>query len=72
MIPGYLTKQIKKAGFKSINLSKMFSDCEIIYVLATITTKNKNLIDKKLLNRMRSKSVFVLMSRAAIVNFGDT
>ena len=49
----------------------MFSDCEIIYVLATITTKNKNLIDKKLLNRMRSKSVFVLMSRAAIVNFGD-
>ena len=40
-------------------------------MLATITTKNKNLIDKKLLNRMRSKSVFILMSRAAIVNFED-
>ena len=59
--PWVPNKIIKKAGFKSINLSKMFSDCEIIYVLATITTKNKNLIDKKLLNRMRSKSVFVLM-----------
>ena len=69
--PWVPNKIIKKAGFKSINLSKMFSDCEIIYVLATITTKNKNLIDKKLLNKMRSKSVFVLMSRAAIVNFED-
>ena len=69
--PWVPNKIIKKAGFKSINLNKMFSDCEIIYVLATITTKNKNLIDKKLLNRMRPKSVFVLMSRAAIVNFED-
>ena len=42
----------------------MFSDCEIIYVLATVTTKNKNLINKKLLNKMKPNSVFVLMSRA--------
>jgi Phosphoglycerate dehydrogenase and related dehydrogenases len=39
---------IKKAGFKSINLSKMFSDCEIIYVLATITTKNKKFNRQKI------------------------
>ena len=69
--PWVPNKIIKKAGFKSINLNKMFSDCEIIYVLATITTKNKNLISKKLLNKMKPKSVFVLMSRAAIVNFVD-
>ena len=69
--PWVPNKIIKKAGFKPINLNKMFSDCEIIYILATITTKNKNLIDKKLLNRMKPKSVFVLMSRAAIVNFED-
>ena len=49
----------------------MFRNCEIIYVLATITTKNKNLINKKLLNKMKPKSVFILMSRAAIVNFED-
>ncbi len=64
-------KIIKKIGFKSITLNKMFSDCEIIYVLATITKKNKNLIDKKLLNKLKPKSVFILMSRAAIVNFKD-
>ena len=69
--PWVPNKIIKKAGFKSISLNKMFSDCEIIYVLATITTKNKNLINKKLLNKMKPKSVFVLMSRAAIVNFVD-
>ena len=48
-----------------------YQDCEIIYVLATVTTQNKNLISKKLLNKMKPKSVFVLMSRAAIVNFVD-
>ena len=49
----------------------MFKSCEIIYVLAAVTTKNKNLIDKKLLNKMKSNSLFVLMSRAAVVNFND-
>ena len=39
--------------------------------LATVTTKNKNFIDKKLLNKMKPNSCFVLMSRAAVVNFKD-
>ena len=69
--PWVPNKIIKKAGLKSINLNKMFSNCEVIYVLAAITTKNQNLIDKKLLNRMKPKSIFILMSRAAIVNFND-
>ena len=63
--------KIKKIGFNPINLNKMFSSCEVIYVLATITKKNKHLIDKKLLNKMKSGTVFILMSRAAIVNFKD-
>ena len=49
----------------------MFENCEIIYVLATVTTKNKNFIDKKLLKRMKPNSCFILMSRAAVVNFKD-
>ena len=63
--------KIKKLGFKNISLNKMFENCEIIYVLATVTTKNKNFIDKKLLNKMKPNSCFVLMSRAAVVNFKD-
>ena len=63
--------KIKKLGFKSISLNQMFKKCEVIYVLAAVTTKNKNLIDKKLLNKMKSNSLFILMSRAAVVNFND-
>ena len=63
--------KIKKLGFKSISLNQMFKNCEVIYVLAAVTTKNKNLIDKKLLNKMNSNSLFILMSRAAVVNFND-
>ena len=64
-------KQISRLGFKSVGLNEMFKECEIIYVLAAITTENKNLIDKKLINKMRQNSILVLMSRAAIVNFKD-
>ena len=69
--PWISNKKIKKIGFKPLSLNKIFSDCHIIYVLATVTKKNKNLIDKKLLNKIKPKSIFVLMSRAAIVNFND-
>ena len=69
--PWISNKKIKKIGFKPLSLNKIFSDCNIIYVLATVTKKNKNLIDKKLLNKIKPKSIFVLMSRAAIVNFND-
>ena len=64
-------KKIKQLGFKSMSLNEMFKKCEIIYVLAAVTTKNKNLIDKKLLNKLKSNSLFILMSRAAVVNFND-
>tara|TARA_B100000700_G_scaffold38880_1_gene38891 strand:- start:1116 stop:2138 length:1023 start_codon:yes stop_codon:yes gene_type:complete len=64
-------KIIQKLGFKSISLNQMFTNCEIIYVLAAVTKKNKNLIDKKLLDKMKSNTLFILMSRAAVVNFKD-
>tara|TARA_B100000579_G_scaffold10641_1_gene7871 strand:- start:349 stop:1371 length:1023 start_codon:yes stop_codon:yes gene_type:complete len=64
-------KIIQKLGFKSISLNQMFANCEIIYVLAAVTKKNKNLIDKKLLDKMKSNTLFILMSRAAVVNFKD-
>ena len=64
-------KIIRKLGFKSISLNQMFKSCEIIYILAAVTTKNKNFIDKKLLNQIKPNSLFILMSRAAVVNFKD-
>ena len=69
--PWISKKKIKQFGFNSMSLNQMFKKCEIIYVLAAVTIKNKNLIDKKLLNKMKPNSLFVLMSRAAVVNFKD-
>ena len=69
--PWIPNKKIINQGYKPITLKKMFKECEVIYVLAAITTKNKGLIDKKLLNLMKSNSLFILMSRAAVVNFKD-
>ena len=69
--PWISKKKIKQFGFNSMSLNQMFKKCEIIYVLAAVTTKNKNLIDRKLLNKMKPNSLFVLMSRAAVVNFKD-
>ena len=69
--PWISKKKIKSLGFRSMSLNQMFSNCDIIYVLAAVTKKNKNFIDKKLLNKMKSNSLFILMSRAAVVNFKD-
>ena len=64
-------KKIKQLGFKSMSLNEMFKKCQIIYVLAAVTTKNKTLIHKKLLHKLNTNSLFILMSRAAVVNFND-
>ncbi len=69
--PWLSKSKIKSFGFNPVNLSQMFKKCEIIYVLAAVTTKNKNLINKSLINKMKPYSLFILMSRAAVVNFKD-
>ena len=69
--PWLSKSKIKSFGFKPVSLNQMFKTCEIIYVLAAVTTKNKNLVNKNLINKMKPNSLFILMSRAAVVNFKD-
>ena len=69
--PWLSKNKIKSFGFNPVSLNKMFKTCEIIYVLAAVTTKNKNLVNKSLINKMKTNSLFILMSRAAVVNFKD-
>ena len=69
--PWLSNNKIKSFGFNPVSLNKMFKTCEIIYVLAAVTTKNKNLVNKSLINKMKTNSLFILMSRAAVVNFKD-
>ena len=67
MIHGFLNKIILDQGMDPISLVKMFDTCEIIYVLAAVTTKELISPDKNLLNKLKKNSCLILMSRAAVL-----
>ncbi len=63
--------EIKKNNVKPSTLENLISSSEIIYVLATITSANQGMINAKVMKNIRDNTTFVLMSRAAIMNFDD-
>ena len=69
--PWVPNKIITDQGMETISLNKMFSSCDVIYILAAITKNNQSIIDKKLLNKLKKNSCLILMSRAAVMNFKD-
>ena len=69
--PWLPNKLIESNGCKSASLREIFKDCDVVYVLATITTKNKNMIDKKLLSSMKENACLLILSRASVINFQD-
>jgi phosphoglycerate dehydrogenase-like enzyme len=69
--PWVPNKIITDQGMETISLNKMFSSCDVIYILAAITKNNQSIIDKKLLNQLKKNSCLILMSRAAVMNFKD-
>ncbi len=64
-------KFINDNGCKSSSLKSIFKSCEVIYILATITSNNQSMIDKTLLNSMKENSCLLILSRASVVNFKD-
>ena len=64
-------KFINDNGCKSSSLKSIFKSCEVIYILATITSNNQSMIDKTLLNSMKKNSCLLILSRASVVNFKD-
>ena len=62
---------IEKENVKSTNLDNLIKNSDIIYVLASITSTNTGMIDAQKLKLMKPGSSFILMSRAAIINFKD-
>ena len=69
--PWLPNKLIEANGCKSASLKEIFKDCDVVYVLATITTKNKSMIDKKLLKLMKKDTCLLILSRASVINFQD-
>ena len=62
---------IKDSKVIPCSLNTLLKKCDIIYVLATVTSKNVGLINKKNLSTLKKGSCFILMSRAALINFDD-
>ena len=69
--PWIPNKEIEKFDVKPTSLNSLLKNADIIYVLASITSSNESMINSSKLKLIKDGSVFVLMSRAAIINFDD-
>ena len=69
--PWIPNKEIEKFDVKPTSLNSLLKNADIIYVLASITSSNESMINTSKLKLIKDGSVFVLMSRAAIINFDD-
>ena len=69
--PWISNKIIINKGVEPCNLNQLLKTSDIIYVLASITSKNQGLIDKKKLSLIKKNSALIILSRASIINFND-
>ena len=67
----FFDKEIEKFDVKPTNLNSLLKNADIIFILASITSSNESMINNSKLKLIKDGSVFVLMSRAAIINFDD-
>ena len=67
-VPNY---QILKNEVQPCSLDTLLKKSDIIYILASITSKNQGLINKSKFDKLKKNACFILMSRAAIINFAD-
>ena len=69
--PWVADKQMLENEVKPCSLNFLLKKCDIIYVLASMTSNNQNLINKSKFNMLKKNACLILMSRAAIINFPD-
>ena len=62
---------LKKNNVKPSNLTNLLKKSDVVFILASITSSNQEMINFKKLKLMKDFSTFVLMSRAAIIDFND-
>lgn len=62
---------IRKYSAIPASLDTVLSSSKFIFVLAGVTKDNEQMLDRKKLLKISKNSIFILVSRAAIVNFED-
>lgn len=65
-VPDYV---LEKAGCKPTKLNDILSKCRVILVFAGVTSENQGFLGRKELSLIRQDAIFLLMSRAAVVDF---
>jgi len=65
-VPDYV---LQKNGCKPETLENILCNCRVIMVFAGVTSENQGFIGPKELALIRPDSIFLLMSRAAVVDF---
>lgn len=67
--PWQTATQLRRQGVEPADLPTLLSTSRVIFVLATPSSSNKALLDRELLSLIRPDAVFVLLSRAHVVDF---
>jgi len=62
---------ISDAGGVPSDLDTVLRESDVVFVLAAVTDENEGFLDKSAFARMRPGAVFILLSRAGVVNFDD-
>lgn len=67
--PWRTDQYLKDQGIEPMSLFELLSQARVIFVLAIPSVENKAQIDRAMLELIRQDAVFVLMSRAHVVDF---
>lgn len=65
-VPGYT---LNKYGVSPASLDELLSECRVIVVFAGVTSENQGFLGRRELSLVRGDAIFLLMSRAAVVDF---
>ncbi len=60
---------LREYGCTGISLEELLEKSRFIFVMAGVTEENQGFLSRKLLERIRKDAFFLLMSRAAVVDF---
>jgi phosphoglycerate dehydrogenase-like enzyme len=62
---------IRASGAEPTDLDRILRDSDVVFVVASVTSENEGFLDAGAFAKMRPGASFILLSRAAVVNFDD-
>ena len=69
--PWLADRTIREADCEPSGLDDLLSTCRVIFVMASVTSENQGFLGRREFELIRPGSVFLLMSRAAVVDFPE-